>query len=134
MSREKGEEYPVKYLEMWLIILNKMVGVDNQMNELQVNYTSQLIFEEIPQLTIADIKLVFDRIISGYYGEFYNLINSVKICRWFREYWEERLEVGATRSQMEHDKRKSREQGGERITGKEVQKIKDAVKKFKDTR
>ena len=134
MKKEKGEEYTLKYLQMWIVTINDLSGVDKQMNEIQVQYTSKLVFQENPLLTVADIKLVCDRILSGHYGELYNMINSVKICKCFKEYWDERLEIGEQQSYIEHQENIKKESNTERMSEKGINEIKEAVKKFKATK
>lgn len=134
LKREMGEEYTQDYLARWIILINKMVNVGNKMNAMQVKYTAQLIISENPLLTIADIKYVFDRAISGQYGELYNRLDSSVICKWFRQHWDERLEAGAAQSEVEHQQRKSWEQGGERTSETEKVKFREAFSKhYKQT-
>ena len=113
LRREMGEDYALKYLMQWIILLNKMVNVGNKMQAFQVKYTAKLIMNENPLLTIADIKYVFDRAVSGHYGELYNRLDSAVMCRWFRQHWDERLDAAGAESETRHSEKK---EIGERTT------------------
>lgn len=106
IRKDSGEQFVIDYLTLWLIEINDMVNVENKMSDVQVQYTARLIINEHPLLTIADIKYVYDGIVSGRYGILYNRINSLTICSWFRKHWDDRLTEAANESYEDHLKQK----------------------------
>ncbi len=124
-----GETYALDYLMKWIILLNKMVNVGNKMQAFQVKYTAKLILDENPLLTIADIKYVFDKAISGHYGELYNRLDSTVLCRWFRQHWDERLEAAGIESEISHTQSKETFKGERNYSGKA--EYKKFIKQYK---
>lgn len=132
VRRDHGEQFAIDYLMLWVIELNEVLNVGKKMNEQQIKMTARLVMQENPLLTVADIKLVFDRGISGYYGADYNRLDSTVICGWFRKHWDERLEAAEQDSIM-----KSQETKGKHPTEKrtgEIQKNREAFIKYKTGR
>ena len=77
------------------------------MSEEQVRLCSGMIVEEFYMLKISDLTLLFKRIISGSYGEFYERLGIDKILKFFRTYLEERYDEAARQSQQVHNDRQS---------------------------
>lgn len=96
INREAGTDLVIDLLSLWITRINKMLNITNPMNPEQITYTSRQVFTQNPMLTIADIKLVFDRAVTGQYGKDYNRLDSSVICTWFRTHWEERLQAAET--------------------------------------
>jgi hypothetical protein len=93
INREAGTDLVVDLLSLWITRINKMLNITNPMSPEQITYTARQVFAQNPMLTIADIKLVFDRSVTGQYGKDYNRLDSSVICSWFRNHWEERLQA-----------------------------------------
>jgi len=72
------------------------------MTEEQIEMCAAEIVNEYFALKMSDLTLLFKRIISGVYGEFYESLSISKVLTFFREYYEERLTIGAEMSQREH--------------------------------
>ena len=53
-------------------------------------------------LKMSDLTLMFKKIISGQYGEFYERLSIDKVLTFFREYLEERLNLAADNSLRNH--------------------------------
>lgn len=128
LKKEYGERLPVDYLMLWILAINDMVNVGNKMTAFQIEYTAKLIYKENPLLTIADIKFVFDKAVSGAFGELYNRIDSAMICTWFRKHWSERLDIGEQVSQEQHEA--TVDKGGERSYDAEKVKMREAKKQY----
>ena len=114
LKNHYGEDFPVDYMALWLIQINDMLNLTNKMSGAQIDITARLIFNENPMLTIADIKVVFDRAVSGSFGEIYNRLDSAIVCKWFRDYWDERLNTAADHSIEQHRSRMTQEQSERR--------------------
>ena len=72
------------------------------MSEDQINLCSSMIVEEFYMLKMSDLTLLFKKIISGQYGEFYERLSIDKVLTFFREYLEERLNLAADNSLRNH--------------------------------
>jgi hypothetical protein len=72
------------------------------MSEEQMKLASVLICEEFYMLKMADLTLLFKRIISGQYGEFYERLSINKVLTFFRNYLEERFEIAIDQSSRNH--------------------------------
>ncbi len=117
------EDFVVDYLQLWIIRMNDIVGCTNKMNDEQVAYTAQLIYNEFPVLTISDIKYVFDGIVSGRYGELYNTIDSTKVCTWFRKHWDHRMNEAEQQAYLDHISNKPREDTGRHKDPRQIHKL-----------
>ncbi len=101
-AKDFGEEFTIRYLAEWIAEMNDLSGAGNTMTEKQCLHAAQLIMNENPMLTVADIKLVFDNAVSGRYGSLYNSVDIPKVCSWFRKHWQERLEEAEHQSYINH--------------------------------
>ena len=72
------------------------------MSETQMILASQLICEEFYMLKMSELTLLFKRIISGQYGEFYERLSIDKVLTFFRKYLEERFEIAIDESSRNH--------------------------------
>jgi hypothetical protein len=95
LLRTYGDEFTEKYLCVWLIEIQEMLGVKNKMNDFQIEMCAQMLLDEFKQINLSDLQLVAKRAISGVYGQFYESISIPKVLEWFRLYFEERCETGA---------------------------------------
>ena len=77
------------------------------MSEEQIKLCSSMIVEEFYMIKMTDLTLLFKRIISGVYGEFYERLSIDKILKFFRAYLEERYEEGSRMTQQKHNDHKS---------------------------
>lgn len=68
-----------------------------------------MIMEDYYYLKSTDLALFFTRIIKGEFGEMYESLSLTKIMSWLAIYSEERMNMGAQESHMNHDKIVSRE-------------------------
>ena len=72
------------------------------MSEEQMKLAATLICEEFYMLKMSDLTLLFKRIISGQYGEFYERLSIDKVLTFFRNYLEERFEIAIDQSSRNH--------------------------------
>ena len=68
----------------------------------QIRLAAVLICEEFYMLKMSDLTLLFKRIISGQYGEFYERLSIDKVLTFFRNYLEERFEIAIDQSSRDH--------------------------------
>jgi len=90
-------------ITIWLIYLNKTIDVNKPMSEDQINLCSSIIVEEYYMFKVSELTLLFKRIISGYYGQFYERISMEKLIPMFDKYREERFNSAGGNSEREHN-------------------------------
>lgn len=101
-SREKGRDFTVGLLMVWLVYLNAMLNLNKPMTEDQIEMCAEEIVNEFYALKVSDITLLFKRIMSGAYGEFYESLSAQKVLSYFRLYFEERCEIAENNSVRSH--------------------------------
>lgn len=88
--RELGEQYTANYIKLQLISLNVMLNLARPMSEAMIEQTAPLIVrhlqEEVTDVSIADLRIIFDRAKTGYYGSFYGGIGCADIIKWIDDY------------------------------------------------
>ena len=96
-----NEELPVLLIKAWLV--NFSLFMDFAISPQQARETAIYVFEETFMLNIAELTLLFKRIKTGHYGEFYGKFNPQIVLRACREYRQER---GKIISKMPSDQQK----------------------------
>ena len=72
------------------------------MNEDQLKLASEMILSEFYALKMADLTLLFKKIIGGVYGEFYESLTIPKLIGFFRQYFDDRCNLAMEQSQRDH--------------------------------
>ncbi|WP_255321214.1 DUF6633 family protein [Capnocytophaga stomatis] len=101
-KRDCGEEFTHSLLMAWLVYLNEILGLKNPMSESQIQLCATHILKEFNYLKFSDLSLLFNRIITGQYGEFYESLTIAKVLTFFREYDKERTEVAIDEAERQH--------------------------------
>ena len=101
-QREHGRQFLLLCFSFRLLYLNKVLNLNKPMSEDQINLCSSMVVEEFYMLKVSDLTLLFKRIISGQYGEFYERLSIDKILTFFRTYLEERFQLAEESSQRNH--------------------------------
>lgn len=96
--RSYGREWVIGYLSMWLLELNDNSNVKNKMNDAQIEFTSERIYD-MYSLKVTDLTLFFRNVKEGKYGGYYENLSQEKIMQWLSEYWDNRCEYGQMMSQ-----------------------------------
>lgn len=102
-QNQQGKQFTEGLITFWLLYLNKVLNLNKPMSEEQINLCSSMIVEEFYMLKVSDLTLLFKRIISGQYGEFYERLSIDKVLTFFREYLEERYTLAGEASQRDHE-------------------------------
>ena len=102
-QNEQGRQFTEGLVTFWLLYLNKVLNLNKPMSEEQITLCSGMVVEEFYMLKMSDLTLLFKRIISGQYGEFYERLSIDKILTFFREYLEERYTLAGEVSAREHE-------------------------------
>lgn len=108
-KREKSRDFTNSLLMIWLVYLNAMLNLNKPMSEDQIEMCAEEIINEFYALKISDLTLLFKRIISGKYGEFYESLSPAKLLSYFREYFNERCDIAEQISIRSHNDLKSDE-------------------------
>ena len=101
-QREQGRKFTEGLVTVWLMYLNNILNLNKPMSGDQINLCSSMVVEEFYMLKVSDLTLLFKRIISGQYGEFYERLSIDKILTFFRTYLEERFNLAEDNSQRNH--------------------------------
>ena len=110
IQREQSKKFTEGLVLVWLMYLNEILNLNKPMSEDQMKLASVLICEEFYMLKMSDLTLLFKRIISGQYGEFYERLSIDKVLTFFRNYLEERFEIAIDQSSRNHRDIKQNEQ------------------------
>lgn len=102
LKRECGEEFTHNLLMAWLLYLNEILGLNRPMSEEQIRLCATKILQEYYGLKMSDLSYLFNRIITGQYGEFYESLSIAKVMTFFREYEKERTESIIEDREREH--------------------------------
>ena len=102
IQREQSKKFTEGLVLVWLMYLNEILNLNKPMSEEQMKLASVLICEEFYMLKMSDLTLLFKRIISGQYGEFYERLSINKVLTFFRNYLEERFEIAIDQSSRNH--------------------------------
>lgn len=102
LKRECGEEFTHNLLMMWLVFVNEVLNLNKPMNEAQIHLCATHILKEFNHLKMSDLSFLFNRIITGQYGEFYESLSIAKVLTFFREYEAERTEIIIQEREREH--------------------------------
>lgn len=102
LKRTQGENFTKNLLLHWLIYLNEILNLRRPMNEDQLKLASEMILSEFYALKMADLTLLFKKIIGGVYGEFYESLTIPKLIGFFRQYFDDRCNLAMEQSQRDH--------------------------------
>lgn len=107
IQREKGEPFTEAFMAAWLMNLNEILNLNKPMTESQIILCVAEIMNNYASLKIADLTLLFKRIMAGEFGEFYESISIPKVLTFFRKYTEERMNRAFEINNAKHQKYKS---------------------------
>ena len=108
--RAKGREFTEQFVIGWLIYLNDILDLKKPMSADQIQLTAIEIVNTYFYLKLSDFTLLYKRIISGVYGEFYESLSIAKVLTFFRDYNEERINKCAENSERNHKDQKSNQE------------------------
>lgn len=102
LQREQGKEFTHSMIMGWLVYLNELLNLNKPMSEDQIEMCATDILSDFYALKFSDLTLLFKKIISGSYGEFYESLSIPKVLSFFRQYFDERLDIAVQESEMNH--------------------------------
>ena len=101
-------------------------GSEEQLQELV-----DLIMSGYPDIKLSDVKLIFKKAKLGEYGEIYNRLDGPTILRWFKKYYEIRLEHWQDYKEQSIQRQKDLEKDTSKTADKEgLKKLAEAYKKM----
>lgn len=109
VCREKGEAVSVSIVTLEIESLIVFVNVGKTMNDEQQIITSKTIVFDYPYLTLADLKLFFQRLKKGVYGKMYDRIDGQIILQALDQYVSDRSEIIGELSENSHYRAKKNE-------------------------
>lgn len=126
MKRDCGEEFSLGLLMAWLVYLNEFLNLNKPMNEAQIQLCAKHILQEFNHLKFSDLSYLFNKIITGQYGEFYESLSIAKVLTFFREYEQERTDLAIDQAEREHREfryQESKNEGSIDILRRQTKKI-----------
>jgi hypothetical protein len=91
IRKKAGKKVSLSIIKVWLINLNDFLNISRKMNQVQIEETADLLYDEFYYLKISDIALLMKRIKTGHYGQFYESIDGMKLMEMFYQYAQERV-------------------------------------------
>jgi len=92
----------------WLVEANESLNLKRPMTEDQILQAANFIYEDHPNLNVADLTVFFKKLIKGQYGNFYESFSTSKLMIALKEYEESRFEIAASNSQQTHTRFKDK--------------------------
>lgn len=99
----------VRQIAKWLIELNELMDLKKPMNKGQIITCAEMILTDYGYLKHTDIQLFFTYLVKGRFGQMYESLSMTKILSFLADYAEDRIELAAQESRLNHDKIVSRE-------------------------
>jgi hypothetical protein len=81
-----GDGFAQAYIETWIVNVSEFINIGKNMNLNQVCETAQMILDDYPYFTLADINLVFKKAKKGDFGQIYDRLDGQIILSWFLKY------------------------------------------------
>lgn len=81
-----GDDFAQAYIETWIVNISEFINIGKNMNENQVYETAQMILDDFPYFTLADINLIFKKAKKGDFGQIYDRLDGQIILSWFSKY------------------------------------------------
>ena len=101
IRKKVGKNISLNILRVWIVNLNDYLNISRKMNPAQIEETVDLIYDEFYYFKISDIALLMKRIKTGYYGQFYESIDGMKLMDMFYKYAQERVDGILSNSERE---------------------------------
>jgi len=102
MKQELGEGTTIDILTLLILDAIKYFNVGKAMNPEQVKMTAELVAEEFNEVTVADLKLCFNKAKKGEYGILYDRIDGAIVIGWINQYCDNKIGWAVNRSLNGH--------------------------------
>jgi hypothetical protein len=124
INKKVGKSISINIIKIWLVKLNEYLNISRKMNPDQINETADLIYDEFYYLKISDIALLMKRIKTGYYGQFYESIDGMKLMDMFYKYAQERMNTHVSNIDKENNEIKYDPYSNKRFHPDVIERIK----------
>ena len=104
IRRELGEKAVEAYLKLWFVDLNQLLDLKKPLNERQIDDMAFRILDAYGSLNLADITLIFRRVLDGDSGLMYDRLSIPTVMKWFKSYFDHRCSAAGERSRLNADK------------------------------
>lgn len=120
VKRIYGDDFAQAYIETWIVNISEFINIGKNMNANQVYETAQMVLDEFPYFTLADINLVFKKAKKGDFGQIYDRLDGQIIFSWFTKYNQLRCSEAEEQSISQANYFKERDN---RLNDREIMKI-----------
>lgn len=136
IAMELGGAKVEAMMKLYLIRLNAVTNASRPLTEDAIEAMVPLIIDHITNeldttITLADLRIVFDRAMKGHYGKTYGGFGCQDICAWFDQYDREKM---ALIDQVEQRRKDAELYGFGRSSesrgNTEIAKMRDAMHKY----
>lgn len=93
MRMHYGNEPVEGIIKLYLIELSELINLKRPLSEKQIDVIASMAVSQYYNMTIADISIMFKKVLKGDYGDFYESLDVPKVMKWFSAYFSERCEV-----------------------------------------
>lgn len=104
LRKDFGSQKVEIIIKLYLAELCELVNLKRSLTERQIDVIAAEVVAAFWQLTIADIHVIFRMARNGDFGEMYEALDVPKVMKWFRDYFSERCEAAAYRSERESER------------------------------
>ena len=115
IKKEKGEAVAIAALVQIIGEAVDFFSVGKSMDDNQLGETAKLLLQEFYYLKIADLKLFFDRLKTGFYGGLYDRLDGNVIMVHLRNYCAERITTAENLSLGQHKEQQALDTGEEKF-------------------
>jgi len=98
LRKQQGERKVLAMIKLHLIELNELLNLKNPLTEKMIDQSAEIICNDFYFLKMPDIYLIFKRIKTGFWGNFFESLNIAKVIACFTDYADERLNLAAEQS------------------------------------
>lgn len=122
-----GDDFAQAYIETWIVNISEFINIGKNMNENQIYETAQMILDDYPHYTLADINLVFKKAKKGDFGQIFDRLDGQIILSWFSKYNQIRCSEAEEQSINQAYSFKERDN---RLNDRDTVKISDVKTKY----
>lgn len=77
-------------VKVYLVRLNELLDLKKNLSEAAIDEIAATVVKEYYMLTMVDVVFVLQQAIQGKYGEMFDSLNTAKVLRWFKDYFNDR--------------------------------------------
>lgn len=109
LVRSMGTKKIEAYIKLWILDLNLSLDLKKPLKPHQIDQIAFRIVDQFRNLNIADINLIFTNAKFGEYKGVYDRITIPTVMKWFKQYFDDRIDIAADQSYVNHISFKERD-------------------------